>query len=199
MSAALFITLAGGCAKTMTERVPFGSTVSVSVDFASNIDFSGSKYYFVVASGSDYQIPLPSPKYEFVEPGIPPTDPQVDYFQYYDTWSGYVVVDAGMIYLVPGPFTSSGESYQRIPVGGPIPVGRNISFHFSVDQLFGSSPPDTLYFDIVSVASTHYIADHLDRSGVILKYEGMIASGSDEGGSCTNPSLDILDWTVSIQ
>lgn len=193
------VVLIAGCAKTVTERVPFGSTMTVSVNFAGNIDFVNSKYYMVIASRSDYQLPLPSPMYEFIEPGIPPADPQVDYYQYYSTWSGYVVVDAGMIYLVPGPFTSSGESYQRIQVGGPVPVGRNQDFHFRLDQLFGDDPPDTIYFDFVSVPATHYIADHLERSGVILQYQGMIASGSGEGGPSGDPSLDILDWTVTIQ
>lgn len=196
----LFVILVlSGCARTVTERVPFGSRMVANVNFSSRINFSENKYYMVISSNSDYQLPFP-PDYEFIEPGIPPLDPQIDYFQFYSTWSGYVVVDGGIIYLVDGPFASSTETYSRVQVGGPVELENNLSFQFRLEQIFGSELPDVVYFDFVSVDSWNALMDHLaSSSNAIIRYDGMIVSGSDEGDAEIDPSLDILDWSVLIQ
>jgi len=187
-----------GCSKTVTERVPIGARLVASINFASNIDYANNKYYMVIANNPNYQLPF-SP-YEFIEPGIPPKDPQVDYFKFYSTWSAYVIVDAGVAYLVPGPFISSTETYSRIQISSPLPIGGNVSFQFRLDQVFGDTPPDVIYFDFMTVDQSRLLMDHLTPpSKSIMKYDGMIVSGSDEGTSSIDLSLDILDWSVSIQ
>jgi hypothetical protein len=196
---ALVLALSSGCAKTVTERIPIAATMTVSVNFAGNLDFVNNKYFMVIGNNSDYQMPLSYP-YEFIEPVLDtPLDQQVDYFQYYSTWAGYVTTDSGIIFLVPGPFESTTEANARIQVGEAVGEQTRLSFNFRLDQVFGDSPPDTIYFDFVSVDKTRYLKDHLHVTGAILKYEGMIASGSDEGSSDIDPSLDILDWAVSVQ
>jgi len=187
-----------GCARSVVERVPSGERVVASINFASNLNFAKNKYYMMISSSPAYQLPFYP--YEFIEPGYPPVDPQIDYYKFYSTWSGYVVVDGGMVYLIPGPFTSTTESYQRIQIGGPLGLGRNMSFQFRLEQIFGASLPDVVYFDFISVDESRFLKDHLfPPSKSIMKYEGMIVSGSDEGSSDIDPSLDILDWSVSIQ
>jgi len=195
----LIACLISGCASFVTERVPFGTRMTVDVSFSSSINFSQNKYYFVISSDPDYQIPLP-PDYEFIEPGIPPMDPQIDYLQFYETWSGYVVLDSGILYLVSGPFTSTAESYGRIQVGGPLEVTNGFNFQFILDEVYGSELPDTIHFDLITVDSTRFVQDHLTTPNKsIIRYDGMIVTGSDESYPDIDPSLDILGWSVSIQ
>jgi hypothetical protein len=191
--------LISGCSRVVTERVPFGSSIIADVNFSSDINFTINKYFMVISSASDYQIPVP-PDYEFIEPGLPPADPQIDYFQYYGTWSGYCIVDGGIIYLVRGPFASSTESYERVQIGGPVGVEDKLTFEFRIDQIFDSPLPDTIHFDFVSVDPTNFLQDHLTTPGnSIIRFDGMIVTGSDEGNSEIDPSLDILDWSITIQ
>jgi hypothetical protein len=171
--------LISGCSRVVTERVPFGSSIIADVNFSSDINFTINKYFMVISSASDYQIPVP-PDYEFIEPGLPPADPQIDYFQYYGTWST--------------------ESYERVQIGGPVGVEDKLTFEFRIDQIFDSPLPDTIHFDFVSVDPTNFLQDHLTTPGnSIIRFDGMIVTGSDEGNSEIDPSLDILDWSITIQ
>jgi len=195
----LFAVSLSGCSRTVTERVPRGEDVSVYFNFAGALDFVDNKYFMIISSDPNFQVPAP-PDYEFVEPGVPPFDPQVDYYEFYKTWSGYVVVDNGIVYLVDGPFNSSAETYSRVQVGGPLPDGTRVNFQFRMDQIFGSDPPDTIYFDFLSVDPGHILMDQVAPPvKSIARYNGMIVTGSDEGSSEIDPTFDILDWSVSIE
>ncbi len=188
-----------GCAKTMTERIPSGSRIVVSVNFGSNLKYSDNKYYMVISSRDEYL--LPQYPYEFLEPGDHSENPGIDYFDFYKTWAGYVVVNHGMVYLVAGPFVSTTETYTPVQVGGPLSDGRNINFQFSLEALFGPVLPDVIYFDLVSTDSGKILRDHLTPpSKSIMSLDGMIVSGSDEADpEPVDPSLNILDWSISIQ
>ncbi|MCX5726178.1 MAG: hypothetical protein NT030_03165 [Candidatus Saganbacteria bacterium] len=189
-----------GCGRTVTEKIPFGDQITFNLNFRGDIDLAGNKYFIVISSQEAFQIPfLP---YEFIEPGIPPADPStiLELYKYYGTWGGYTVVDSGTIYLVKGPFISSGESYARSQVGGITEVNKKLTVSFSLERLFPGSPPPVIYFDFVSVDTSRFLKDHLSPpSQYISAYKNMIVTGSDEADFRIDKSLDILDWVVTIQ
>ncbi len=199
----LFAAIAiGGCAHNVTEKVPFGSSMVVDMNLAAPLDFVHNKYFMVLGVDSNFQIPMP-PDYEFVEPGLPVMNTEINYFDFYSTWAGYVVVDGGVVYLYPGPFPASAEGFVRptpIQIGQISAGSSRMKFDFIIEQVYGASPPDTISFDFVSVDLTKYLADHLtppNRS--ILRYSGMLVTGSDEAESGVDPSLNFLNWSVLIQ
>jgi hypothetical protein len=202
LSSLLILSLVCGCAHNVTEKVPFGSRMIVDVNFGGALDLLNNKYFMVLGQDSDYQLPMP-PDYEFVEPGLPVKNTQINYFDFYSTWAGYVVVDGGIVYLYKGPFPASAEGYVRpqpVQIGQIGPGSSKIEFNFIIEQVFGPDPPNTISFDFVSAGHLKYLVDHLTPpSRSILRYSSMLVTGSDEGETGIDPSLNILNWSVMVQ
>lgn len=196
----LLFTVLIGCARTVTERVSFGSEITFDINFRGEMDIGNNKYFIVISTDEAYQIPFTP--YEFIEPGIPPTNPSTidELYQYYGTWSGYILVDAGIIYLVSGPFISTTEAYAHTQIGTVTEISEKLAFSFSVDKLFPGSLPSSIYFDFVTVDASKFLKDHLTPpSEYISIYQNVIVTGSDEQDLSIDQSLDILDWVVTIQ
>ncbi|MBU0687246.1 MAG: hypothetical protein KKB81_05285 [Candidatus Margulisbacteria bacterium] len=195
-----------GCARTVTNVITYGNSMSVIVTFRGNIDFFDNSYFMVISSQEAFQIPYdPYEPYEFIEPGLPPTDPTLDYYQFYRTWDGYVILDSsgsGLIWLVRGPFNSTAESYAdytRVQIGEVTTGSDQWTFDFDLSQLYGTNVPVNIYFDFVSVSeSTSRLQDHLDSNGQIQSYTDSTASDSNSPDTDIDASLDITRYSVTI-
>lgn len=198
-----------GCARFVTVKGTFGDLFTVSVNFRGDLT-ADDKYYLVLSTLSTFEVP--EDFHEFEEPCFvlwnDLDQTEKDYLlNRYLSWKGYVVVDAKNVYRVKGPFSTTEEAGASLNSRTYLSRAgdeKNLSFDFLVSDIFGSSltQGQSVYFDIIT--TTHeaggvYLEDRLDPSGnYIANEKNSIVSGSNEAGSFT-PSLDILDWTVSIQ
>lgn len=192
-----------GCARTVTDKVTFGTSLVVEVNFRGNLDMTNNRYYMIIASTDAYQLPYASDGHQFVEPGVPAFDSTYfDYWQYYRTWHSYVVLDNSATYfLVNGPFNSSGETYVRQSTGNSVSgTTSKMTFNIALSQIFGTTVPPTIYFDFVAVdGPSGYLRDHIQPpSKYISSYSGSDISGTNYTEYGT-PSLDITTWRVYIQ
>jgi hypothetical protein len=200
--------LMSGCAKTVTTIFSFGEQMTVEVTLRGDVDISANRYFLVLASSSDLSIPLPPPDnldYEFIEPGTDPVQGGVaDYYsEYYDTWSGYIVLDPGGYYLVKGPFVQS-QLPTREALSNLGEVNTKISFSFRLERIFGGTVPDPIYFDFVSVdwpdGQARLSADRLSSTNAyISNVAGSILSVDDGQDPELDPALDIIKCDVEIQ
>jgi hypothetical protein len=197
-----------GCSRTVTEVVTYGNEMTVTVTFRGNLDLPNSDYFMILSSQEAYQIPYDptQPQMEFIEPGIAPTDPAMDYYPYYRTWDGYVIMDnssSGVIWLVKGPFNSSAESYasySRVQIGTFSSSSSQWTFHFTLSTLYGSAElPSNIHFDVVSVSTaTNRLQDHLTSGLYIKSYRYSTASGVDAENTDIAASHDILSYSLQI-
>ncbi|MFA4858509.1 MAG: hypothetical protein WC901_07090 [Candidatus Margulisiibacteriota bacterium] len=197
-----------GCSRTVTEVITYGNEMTVTVTFRGAVDQPNSDYFMILSSQEAFQIPYDptQPQMEFIEPGIPPTDPAMDYYPYYRTWDGYVILDhsgSGVIWLVKGPFNSSAEtyaSYFRVQIGTFTGTSNQWSFHFTLSTLYGSAElPSNIYFDIASVGTaTNRLQDHLTSGIYIKSYRYSTAIGSDAENSDIPASQDILSYDAQV-
>ena len=191
---------ANGCARTVTPLVQFGSEVVVEVSFRGNVNFSTNRYYMIIGSTESYELPYYPD--DFIEPGIPPQDPTYDPYRFYRSWQGYIVSDSSSNYfLVNGPFNNTSETYTRTNIGHVSGnISNKIQFRFRLDQMFGTTVPDVMYFDVAAVDSQLTLRNHLQPpSKYINTYQGALIQGEDDVDSSVNSSLDIVSWKVFIQ
>ena len=205
---ALLLVLAGGCAETVTPVTSFGSQLVVEVTLRGPVDVTANRYFLVLSSNPSFRVPLPPPDNnfdEFLEPGtIPQQGSLTDYYtNYYSTWAGYVELDPAGYNLVAGPFVQ-GQLTTREPVSILPEVSSKIRFNFRLDRIFGSTIPDPIYFDLVSVGwpagSAKFAGDHLTTTNAyISNLPGSIQTIPDESNPALNAALDILNCSVTIQ
>jgi hypothetical protein len=189
----------GGCARTVTPEVDFGTTAVVEVHLRGNVDVTQNKYYMVISTQESYQLPFYP--YEFIEPEVAPTDPTVNYYLYYSTWYSYVVLDSSSNYFrVPGPFVSTQEVYTHYQIGSLTSPTSILRFNLNLNEVFPNGIPTRFYFELVTVGSTRMLRDYLGYPNKsILTYKDTELSETDAENSDIDASLDILSWKVLIQ
>lgn len=196
-----------GCARTVTSIVESGSQLVVDVRFRSDLNYTTNTYFMVIGTAESYRLPYYPD--QFLEPRVPPLDPTYNPYQYYQTWQAYIVLDSsGNYFLVDGPFNNSSEAYSRINIGS---IGgtdtTHLQFSFQLNKIYGTGEvfPNYIYFDVAAVDSTGFMRDNLEDyitlppNKYISSYKGSVMTGTDDYSGSINGSLDILDWSVSIQ
>lgn len=207
---AIAVLTATGCARTVTSIVDFGSTLMVEVNLQGTLDVNTNRYFLVLGSNSGFKVPLPSPGVdletpELVEPGTAPIIGSVEayYSKYFTTWSGYVFIDLSGYTLVSGPFVQ-GVTATREALGN-ITLGTNkMSFTVNLSKVFGSTIPDNIYFDVISVpwpdGGAKVPADHLTSTDTyIAKISGSVITVTDDEDPGILPSQDIRNCRFEVQ
>jgi len=192
----------------VTQYVTYGDQMVVEVTLRGTMDVNANRYFLVLASRSDYKIPLPPPDnitYEFIEPGTEPRlGSSVEYYTgFYASWEGYCVAEPAGYFLVDGPF-SQGVSVTRESLSNIGEASTTMRFNFRLSQIFGTSIPATIYFDFVSVpwpnSQPRLAADHLTSTNAyISKVAGSTNPVTDDANDSLDASVDILKCTVTIQ
>lgn len=199
-----------GCARTVTPRVAFGEQMTVTVTLRDTLSINDNRYFLVLSTSSGLKVPLPYPDIntnspEFIEPGMIPQlgTEEAYYSSYYGTWSGYIELDPGGYFLTKGPFVVN-QTTTREPLSTLDSINKTISFSFRLDRIFGSTVPDYIYYDFVSVSwptgQAKIPADHLTSTNAyIAKASGSIATVSDGQDLTIDGSLDIVNCKVEIE
>jgi len=183
--------------------------MTVNVTLRGNFDVLKNRYFMVIATQESFSVPIPPPEGssldEFLQPGDPPIVGTIDpYFtNYYSTWHSFIVFGSTGYLLSKGPYLSTATpSLESL---APFTTTSNkISFTVRLEQVFGSSIPDTIYFDIVSAnygsGEQKFLKDHIYPPVRSIKViSGSILEKTDEVTTGVDPSLDIIDWWVQIQ
>lgn len=196
------------CARTVTSIVTYGDQMVVEATLRGTMEASANRYFLVISSNANYKIPLPPPdniEYEFIEPGSPPQLGSIEayYTNYYSTWSGYIMAEPGGYFLVKGPFVQN-QTTTREVLSSLGESSSQIKFNFRLSQIFGTSVPNTIYFDFVSVKwptdDAKLAADHLTLTNAyISKISGSTVTVTDPENDAADPALNILTCTVTIQ
>ncbi len=204
----ILLIFVGGCAKTVTPLVDFGEQMIVTVTMRGTIDVINSRYFLVLGSTSSLNIPLPPPdnvEYEMIEPGTEPVQGSEEayYTNYYSTWSGYLIAEPGGYYLVPGPFVQ-GQITTRESLAFIDQINNTLTYSFDVSKIFGTTVPDDIYFDVVSVdwpdGQKKLSQDHLTSTNAyISKISGSVIEIDDGIDSELAADLDIISCRVEMQ
>jgi len=205
----LLVIVVTGCSRTVTPLVVYGDQMLVEVTLRGTFDADANRYFMVLSSDPNYKEPLPPPDQldaapEFIEPGdTPQTGSEEAYYtNFFDTWSGYVVVDPLGYNLVKGPFVIN-QTATREVLSSLTTITNKLTFTFRLDQLF-SPVPDEIYFDIVTVpwpdGQEKVPVDHLPSlDNTISKISGSITTVDDDENLSLAPGLDIINCRVEIQ
>jgi len=199
-----------GCARTVTLPVIYGKQMTVEVTLAGTVETDANRYFLVLASDPSFRIPLPPPNIisespEFLEPGMTPLLGSIEayYTNFYSTWAGYIVADTGVYFSVKGPFALN-QTATREFLSNLSPGTNKLTFTFSLDRIFGTTVPETIYFDFVSVpwpdGAQKIPADHLESTNAyISKLSGSTLTVNDDEYDVLDPALNILKCVVTIQ
>ncbi|MFC1496114.1 hypothetical protein ACFL52_01720 [Candidatus Margulisiibacteriota bacterium] len=198
-----------GCAKTVTPLFDYGSQMTVEFNLRGAVDMatSDNRYFLVLSSNQNLNIPLPPP-YTYDEMltvgDLPQTGSAGSYYtNYYSSWSGYIELNDFDYTIKTGPFVQ-GNPVSEEALANWEGTTSKISFTFRLDQIFGNSIPDNIYFNFISVNypqnSDKIIADNLyPPTPYIQKLAGSQKSGTDGQDLSIHSTLDILGWKVIIQ
>jgi hypothetical protein len=202
-----------GCAKTVT-NVNFDAQMVVTVTLRENADLTNNRYFMVLADTPSFKVPLPPPNnvlggisYEFLEPdGTLPRDGtslEAYYTNYFSTWSGYVVLDNGSYFSVPGPFLQNAPVSRPTPFAYFTPGNNKISFNLPLNRIYAIIP-NNAYFDFVTVewplTDRKISRDHIESTNAyILTQKGSSQTILDAADPSINGSLDILTVEVTVQ
>jgi hypothetical protein len=181
----------------------------VEADFRGNLDLTHNRYFMIISTQESYAFPILPPEGtsldEFLEPGDSPVVGSLaDYFsKYYSTWYAYIVLDNTGYHLARGPFSVTTPVTREV-MGYFYTQPNTLYFTIRLNQIFGATVPDNIYFDIISVDypsnGQKYLKDHVaPPSRSISKIAGSLLSKSDPADSNIDPSLDIISWTVKIE
>lgn len=210
ISLLLIIVLFSGCARTVTQIVPYGTQMLVEVTLRGTMEVNNNRYFLVLSSNKDFKIPLPPPYElaeapEFIEPGIIPQLGSIEsyYNHFFSTWSGYVVIEPAGFFTVKGPFVL-GQVVSREIFASLEEQNNIIKFNFDLSLIFGTAIPDTIYFDFVTVdwpeGSAKIPKDHLTLTDAyISKVSGSKKTIDNLSDESLKDSLDILRCVVVIQ
>ncbi len=204
------VILTSGCARTVTPRVAYGEQMSVTVTLRDTMALNSNRYFLVLSSGSGLKVPLPYPDInnnspEFLEPGMTPQlgTAEAYYSSYFGTWSGYIELDPGGYFLTKGPFVIN-QTTTREPLATLGSIKNTINFTFQLERIFGSTIPDYIYYDFVSVpwpdGQAKIPADHLTSTNAyIAKASGSVTTITDGQDLSIDGSLDIVNCKVEIE
>ena len=151
------------------------------------------------------QAPPNNISYEFIEPGDTPTlgTEEAYYTNYFSSWTSYIIVEPAGYYLGNGPFVynQAATREQIAPLGS---ITNKLSFTYDLSEIFPTSIPDNIYFDVISVdwpsGQAKYAADEFASSNnYISKISGSIATVTDGQDSGLSSDLDIVSCRVEIQ
>ena len=198
-----------GCARTVTQIIPSGAEMVVEATMLGTVETSANRYFMVLSSTSGYkvQLPLPQPggtRDELLEPGTTPIygSQEAYYSTYYSTWSGYIIAEPAGYFLVRGPFVLCATATREV-LSTTAASGNSLRFTFRLDQIFGSTVPDVIYFDLVTVpwpdGGEKLPADHLQMSNYVSKVAGTELTIVDDSDSAAPPALDIARVVIKIQ
>ena len=195
-----------GCANTVTPLFPPGGNITMDINFKGNINTgdNGYKYYIIFNNNAAPQIPFINTGVQFVEPGITPSQPEVDYYgKIYCTWKSYIVLDGNTFSFVKGPYTSEAvPTKETIAIWNGNETAR-ILLSFNLDKL--GTLTERLNFDFVTVDKQSKMAiDNLSldnkslSSYYVFTIANSTATGSDEVIGTAEAS-DITTWRIVIQ
>jgi hypothetical protein len=198
-----------GCAKTVTVIGAPGEQMVVDVTLRGNLDADANRYFLVLSSDPGYLVPLPPPDLledtpEMIEPG---TDPLIGsqeayYTNFYNSWSGYVILDPSGYSLVKGPFVVNAAVTREV-LATLGEISTRLRFSFRLEQLFATLP-DPIYFDFITVpwsdGQQKIPLDHLpSTNNSIAKAAGSIEEVDDDVDAGLAGGLDILGCKIEIQ
>jgi len=203
------VCLAAGCSRTVTPIVTYGEQMAVEVTLRGNVDAGSNGYFMVLSADPNYKIPLPWPNQidaapEMLEPGTTPLIGSIEayYSNFYNSWSGYVLLEPAGYTLVKGPFVL-GQSATREYLSPPGAASSKLTFLVRLGSLY-STIPDKIYFDFVSVpwigGSAKIPKDHLpSTNNYISKVTGSIVEVTEFEEASIEASLDILKVKIEVQ
>ncbi|OGC21846.1 hypothetical protein A3J90_07385 [candidate division WOR-1 bacterium RIFOXYC2_FULL_37_10] len=208
---ALTILLTSGCSRTVTQMPTRSNELKMEIELNGTADVQNNRYFVIFSTTESYQIPLPPPNSldEFLEPGDDPqpgtTTKEGYYAKYYSTWSGYVVIDNFGYTFVKGPFLLNTQA-SRETIANLGDLSNKLSFIINLETIFGSNIPNNVYFDIVTVSYPPNLKKVPQDiiSPPTYKFEtisGTILPKSDVDDPSSNitPSLNIINWTVTLE
>ncbi|MFC1559852.1 hypothetical protein ACFL4F_01965, partial [Candidatus Margulisiibacteriota bacterium] len=192
---------ASGCARTVTPPFSPGKTITFNVDFKEDIDPSVYRYYIIINSSEVVQLPFMP--IEFIEPGDIPSQPEINYQDYYDTWDYYFVLEGNAIYFATGPFSTSEAVTKEAIATWTGNEPKKLQISYDIGRLYPSPTPTVLYFDFVTVGfSDKIVKDNLSPSNsgpstqyINTTYAGAYVNGSDE--DIGSGDFDITNWSVT--
>ncbi|NQT30259.1 MAG: hypothetical protein HQ596_06780 [Candidatus Saganbacteria bacterium] len=202
-------TFAFGCARTVTPVVNYGEQMRVSASLAGTMDVENNRYFMVFSDDSNYKVPLPPPDIiesapEFIEPGMTPETGSAEayYSNFFDTWSGYIVVDPSGYSVVCGPFVE-GQTLTREVFATLGEISDTISFTFLLGKIFDPIPAK-IYFDFICVSwpdgEEKIPYDHLPSTDNYISYlSGSIQVVTAFKDVDVDVSLDILELRVEME
>lgn len=190
-----------GCARFVTAIPSFGSQLVFELTYRENVDMLNNRYFIVIGTNEAFQLPIRP--YEFIEPTEiplnPPNLPGNNYFSYYQTWQSYFVSDvSGSLYLINGPFVTT-EGYTRLPMPNQSQNSKMITITCPLSLVYGSSIPDNIYFNVVSVKNRFLADSILSPTPYISKIKGSYLPGTDDSDPSIDGSLDLIGWQVRIE
>jgi hypothetical protein len=200
--------LMAGCSRTVTSYVNYGSSLTVEVNLRANLDVSKYRYFIVFSTQEAISFPIQPPEGttldEFLEPGdAPRVGDNTSYFaNYYSTWTSYIVLTDGGYFLAKGPFIAT-NTVTREPLAPLSAISNKLSFNVNLTRLFGTTIPDTIYFDIIAVDyptnDLKYLKDHagppIQR---LAKISGSILSGTNTALPDIDGALNFTTWWVRV-
>ena len=154
---------------------------------------------------------VPFIPFELVPPGEAVTDTQINYFtDFYSSWTDYALVQGQVAQLIRGPFTSGGTPEALQLSEFTRPTNSTFSLTYALNRMsFGATTPEFLYIDIVSVGRDNKVADNLSfnlPAGTLSTLQMRTDQGTslsysdlDAAGAVINGSLDIQNYTISVQ
>lgn len=198
-----------GCARTVTQIVPYGKQMTVEVTLRGTWEVESSRYYLVLSNSSDLRVPLPPPQQlpeapEFIEPGMTPQlgSTEAYYRNFFSSWAGYVVMENGGFFAAKGPFIQ-GQVVSREVFANLKEASNKITFTLDLSQIFDTLP-DTIYFDFVTVdwpdSGPKIPQDHLTSTNAYIStLSGSSQSVDDPEEEGVSAPLNILNCRVVIQ
>lgn len=196
-----------GCARQVTQIVTYGSEMNVEITLRGDFDVVNNRYFMILAEEESFSIPLPPPDSldEFLEPG---TSPQIgdiaDYYtKYYSTWDAYILVDNNGYRLAKAPFTVGTQpTYESIALLEE--TSNKLSFNLGLGEIFGTSVPSNIYFDIITVDypidDQKFLKDRISPPTYnISKIQSSLVEQEDEEDLSIEAGLDIINWKVRIE
>jgi hypothetical protein len=209
ISLVLLLLALSGCAKTVTPLVNYGEQLLVTVTLRGTADPSNNRYFLVLSADPNYRLPLPPPNQlslapEFIEPEMTPvTGSREAYFtNFFNSWSGYLIMEPLGFTLVKGPFSTSQTPTREVQQGLGT-LSNTLTFSFRLGKLW-ATVPDKIYFDVVTVPWPSGLekvpADHLPTTNNnISKLSGSIVVVDDLQDPGVDVGLDIINCRLEVQ
>lgn len=199
----ILIIFAGGCARTVTPLFNQGKTITFNVTYKDNLDTTANRYYIIMHCASSAQLPF-DPK-RFIEPGDIPSQPEINYQDFYNTWDHFFYLENNNIWLAKGPFVTTEAGTRESIAFWDNTNPKTLLINYDLNRLAMSS--SIVYFDFVTVGvNDKIVKDNLSQGNnavsvqnINTTFSGTFINGTDEATSPVPGSADILSWSVTVQ